>query len=123
MTREKPQFCIAEAKPVCPILDAMNIIGGKWKILIIYHLGYGKKRFGELRKMLPSVTQKMLTQQLRELEGDGVIDRTIYPEVPPRVEYKLTAFGDKLEPVLNELSFWGKEVQARSVVEKKIGQG
>lgn len=98
------------ANPVCPILNAVNVIGGKWKISILYTLEDNVLRFGELRKRLPLITQKMLTQQLRELEGDGLVERVVYAEVPPRVEYKLTKLASDLSPVFDELRNWGKRL-------------
>lgn len=92
----------------CPITAAMAVIGGKWKILLIFNLLAGTKRFGELRRLVPGITQKMLTQQLRELEDDGIVRRRVYPQVPPKVEYSLTALGRGLEPVLGQLCAWGR---------------
>jgi DNA-binding HxlR family transcriptional regulator len=90
----------------CPVSAALDIIGGKWKPMILYQLMGGKKRFSELQKLVPEATQKMLTQQLRELERDGVISRKVYPTVPPRVEYSFTAGGRTLRPVLRALCNW-----------------
>lgn len=98
------------AHPVCPILCAVDVIGGKWKISILYNLENNVLRFGELRKRLPLITQKMLTQQLRELEDDGLVERVVYAEVPPRVEYKLTKLASDLSPVFDELRNWGKRL-------------
>lgn len=92
----------------CPIQAAMAVIGGKWKILVIFNLLAGTKRFGELRRLVPGITQKMLTQQLRELEDDGIVRRRVYPQVPPKVEYSLTALGRDLEPVFGQLCRWGQ---------------
>lgn len=94
----------------CTIELTLDIIGGKWKPLILWHLGVGgTKRFSEIKKALPGITQKMLTQQLRELEADGMISRKIYPQVPPKVEYSLTEEGLSLMPILNTMCKWGKE--------------
>ena len=92
----------------CSIEAAFDVIGGKWKGLVLYHLLDGKKRFNELRRLIPSVTQRIITLQLRELEKDGLIIRSVYPEVPPRVEYSLTECGKALENILHELRDWGK---------------
>jgi len=92
----------------CPVRAAVDVIGGKWKPVILYHLLTARRRFGELRRLLPDATQKMLTQQLRELERDGIIARQVYPEVPPRVEYSMTAYGRTLRPVMRELCKWGQ---------------
>jgi DNA-binding HxlR family transcriptional regulator len=91
----------------CPVQAAVNTIGGKWKILIIFHLLQGRKRFGELKKLIPGITQKMLTQQLRELENDMILNRKVYPVVPPKVEYSLTHQGEKLEHIFSLLAEWG----------------
>jgi DNA-binding HxlR family transcriptional regulator len=91
----------------CPVEAALDVVGGKWKPLILWYLGDNVVRFGELQKGLPGVNAKMLTKQLRELENDGVIKRTIYPEVPPRVEYIITDFGKTLLPIMEALCSWG----------------
>lgn len=94
----------------CPVEASLNVIGGKWKTKIIFLLTQvEKRRFNELRKLLPDVSQRMLTNQLRELEEDKIIHRKVYPEVPPRVEYSLTELGYTLKPVLSELAKWGQE--------------
>ncbi|MDD4136636.1 MAG: helix-turn-helix domain-containing protein [Methanoregula sp.] len=93
----------------CPVEAALDVIGGKWKPLILWALGDNVLRFNELQKALPGVNTKMLTKQLRELEEDGVITRTVYPEVPPRVEYAITDFGKTLIPILQALCNWGAE--------------
>lgn len=85
----------------------LGAIGGKWKILILWHLGIRTSRYGELRRQIPGITEKMLIQQLRELERDGIIERRVYPEVPPRVEYAFSAYGTSLRPVLCALRTWG----------------
>ena len=91
----------------CPVEAALDVIGGKWKPLILWALGDNVLRFGELQKGLPGVNAKMLTKQLRELEEDGVITRTVYPEVPPRVEYAITDFGKTLIPILQDSATGG----------------
>jgi DNA-binding HxlR family transcriptional regulator len=85
----------------------LKIIGGRWKVLILRELFDGVRRFGELHRALQGITQKMLTQQLRELEADGIIHREVYPEVPPKVEYSLTARGESLRPILGTMHNWG----------------
>ena len=94
----------------CPLTNAMNVIGGKWKIVILGHLLKKEKRFGELNRAIQGVTQKMLTQQLRELEKDGIVHREIYKEIPAKVEYSLTDFGRSLEPIVNQLWAFGEEI-------------
>ena len=93
--------------PACPVETTLSLIGSKWKVLILRDLMDGKKRFGELKKSVGAVTQKVLTAQLREMERDGLLTRTVYPEVPPRVEYELTSLGLSLGPVLDALRLWG----------------
>ncbi|MCB1680467.1 MAG: helix-turn-helix transcriptional regulator [Rhodospirillales bacterium] len=103
-------MCFKETIPDdCPVLTSIRVIGGKWKIPILYTLRQETMRFNELQKALPGVTQKMLTQQLRELEKDGLVSRKVYAEVPPRVEYTITPLARKLEPILCELCTWGSE--------------
>lgn len=91
----------------CPVAFTVDVIGGKWKSLILFHLMSGTKRFNELRRLMPDVTQRMLTLQLRELETDKVIHREIYREVPPKVEYSLTALGNTLAPLISAMREWG----------------
>ncbi len=87
----------------------LEVIGGKWKCVILCHLTHGKKRTSELKKLMPGITQKMLTQQLRELEADGIINRIIYNQVPPKVEYELSEYGTSLESILSSLCHWGEQ--------------
>ncbi|MBH5319609.1 helix-turn-helix transcriptional regulator [Paenibacillus sp. GSMTC-2017] len=86
----------------------LDVIGGKWKTLILWHLFYGAKRTSELKKKIPGITQKMLTQQLRELEVDGVIIRTIYNQVPPKVVYEISELGLTLKPIIDQMCVWGE---------------
>ena len=95
----------------CPVQTCLNFISDKWKILIIRDLLTGTKRFSELKKSLSPVTQKMLTQQLRQMEEDGLIHREVYPVVPPKVEYSLTDFGLSLKPVIESMKTWGSIYQ------------
>lgn len=88
---------------------ATDMIGGKWKGMVLWALKKEIKRNGELKRILPKISQKMLTQQLRELEDVGIVERIVYPVIPPKVEYKLTSSGKKLIPILEELHDWGKE--------------
>lgn len=88
----------------------LNIIGGKWKMLILWHLGReGTKRFGELKSLMPGITQRMLVNQLRELEEDHIVHREVYPVVPPKVEYSLTELGESLMPILESMYDWGRQ--------------
>jgi DNA-binding HxlR family transcriptional regulator len=92
----------------CPVEAALDLIGGKWKSIILFRVLEDKRRFNELRRLLPGLTQRMLTNQLRELEQDGLITRKVYAEVPPKVEYSMTEFGKTLEPVLFALKQWAE---------------
>ncbi|WCT09921.1 winged helix-turn-helix transcriptional regulator [Mucilaginibacter jinjuensis] len=91
----------------CPVTHTMNKIGGKWKVLIIYAISLKCNRFSKLQKALPLITKQMLVTQLRELEEDGILERTVYAEVPPRVEYKLSAQGLSLMPIISVMQEWG----------------
>ncbi len=93
--------------PQCPVEVTLSLISNRWKVLILRDLMYGAKRFGELRKSLGNITQKVLTSNLREMEEDRLIIRTVYAEVPPRVEYQLTELGYSLKPVLESMKIWG----------------
>jgi DNA-binding HxlR family transcriptional regulator len=97
----------------CPVETTLGVIGGKWKPLILYYLIQGTRRYNQLKRMLPHVTPQMLTLQLRELERDGVVVRTVYAEVPPKVEYALTELGRSLEPILLAMLDWGERYQRR----------
>lgn len=92
---------------ISPIEVAIDVIGGKWKAQICYALWYGPLRFSELSRSLPNITQRMLTNQLRELENDGIIDRKVYEQVPPRVEYSISEYGSSLKPILLNMYRWG----------------
>ena len=92
----------------CPVDATINLIGGKYKSLILWHLLDGTLRFGELKKLIPNATAKMLTQQLRELEESNLITRTVYPVVPPKVEYNLSEFGKSIKPILITMYEWGE---------------
>lgn len=116
MTRSAPR-CIPKEhngkQYYCSMELALMMVGGKWKPIILWLLGaQGTLRFGELRRLMPGVTQKMLTQQLRELEADGLVLRRAHPQVPPRVEYSLTGRGAGLVPILKDLSAWAREIEA-----------
>lgn len=93
----------------CPVTTTMKVIGGKWKPIILWILYDGTKRFGEIKRLIPKITQKMFTQQLRELERDGIVLRKVYPVVPPKVEYSLTEYGKTLLPILDEMAAWGEK--------------
>ena len=95
----------------CPVNTAIEVIGGKWKVIILYQLRGKTLRFGELKKIIPKITQKMLSQQLRELEKNKLVVRKVYAEVPPKVEYTSTELAEKLNPALDMLCQWGGEYQ------------
>lgn len=92
----------------CPVEAAMDVIGGKYKAMILYELIDGKRRYSEIQKGVPQATPRMLSKQLKELEADGIIIRTMYPVVPPRTEYSLTELGETLVPILQDLCTWGE---------------
>ncbi|MCB0610320.1 MAG: helix-turn-helix transcriptional regulator [Lewinella sp.] len=93
----------------CPVSATLKIIGGKWKPLILYFISVDVNRFGQLQRMMPGCSKRMMTTQLRELEADGLVDREVFAEVPPKVIYTLTAKGESLRPLFRELSKWGIE--------------
>ncbi len=105
--------------PLCPVETTLTLIGDKWKVLIIRDLLGGTKRFGELKKSMPLITQKMLTANLRKLEADGLLNRKVYAQVPPRVEYTLTKQGQSLRPVLAVMYKWGKTYKDGLCAKKK----
>ena len=104
MRKQKHKSYIA-----CPVEATLDIIGGKWKGIVLFHLMQGTKRFNELRRLVPEITQRMLTLQLRQLEKDGLIKRKIYKQIPPKVEYFLSNLGQTLTPILQQLERWGTQ--------------
>ena len=100
--------------PACPVETTLMLIGDKWKVLILRDLMEGTKRFGELKKSIGTVSQKVLTAQLRDMEAKGLLTRTVYAEVPPRVEYTLTETGRSLKPILDSMVVWGTAYQRRN---------
>lgn len=95
--------------PACPVETTLTLIGDKWKVLILRDLMSGTKRFGELKKSIDTVSQKVLTAQLRDMEANGLVHRDVYAEVPPRVEYSLTELGQSLKPILDAMWNWGED--------------
>ena len=105
----------AKTLPACPVETTLTLISDKWKVLILRDLLPGTKRFGELKKSVGNVSQKVLTAQLRQMEDSGLLTRTVYPEAPPRVEYTLTELGYSLKPILDAMWNWGEEYQAKKL--------
>ena len=103
----------AKPLPACPVETTLTLIGDKWKVLILRDLLHGTKRFGELKKSIGSVSQKVLTAQLRAMEENRLVHREIYAEVPPRVEYSLTELGKSLKPILDSMWAWGEAYKAK----------
>ncbi|MCC2545983.1 helix-turn-helix transcriptional regulator [Hymenobacter sp. BT175] len=95
------------AGAVCPVRTTLNVLGGKWKLLVLSYLLEGPRRYGELRRLMPEVTEKMLIQELRELEADAIVERLVYQQVPPKVEYQLTDLGRRVQPMFEQLINWG----------------
>ena len=114
----KIQRALRERSDYCAIEATIDLIGSKWKVVVLNHLRVlGTLRFNELRRSMPAVTQKMLTSQLRELEADGLVERTVYAVVPPKVEYSLTPLGASLEPILVAMKSWGDDYMSRQAVQ------
>ncbi|MFY7997301.1 MAG: winged helix-turn-helix transcriptional regulator [Candidatus Kapaibacteriota bacterium] len=103
----------------CPMQLTMEVLGGKWKLLILWQLQQGTKRYGELRTALPEITHKMLTQQLRELESDGIVRRKVFRVVPPKVEYSLTETGERLSGVMQSMADWASVFRVEETTSKK----
>ena len=110
-----------EELPACPVATTVLLIGSKWKLLIIRNLRQRPWRFNELKKDLAGISQKVLTESLRALEEDGLITRTVYPEVPPRVEYALSPLGETMRPILDAMEDWGRSYQDQT--ERKEERG
>lgn len=110
------------SKSTCPVEKTLKVIGGRWKVLILRELFKGTRRFGELQRGIKGITQKMLTQQLRELEADHIVHREVYPQIPPKVEYSLKALGLSLEPVLDAMNQWGMAhfTQRTQVIDRRV---
>jgi len=103
----------------CPAELTLGMIGGRWKIIILWQLIQGEMRFSELFRALGGITQKMLTQQLREMEQDGIVDRKVYPQVPPKVEYSLTPLGKSLKPIVDAMCRWGEKKTTKTQRDKE----
>lgn len=113
----------AKKEPGCPAEITLGIMGGRWKAVILWYLRKRTRRFGELHRLIPAATQQMLTKQLRELEADGIVNRDVYREVPPRVEYSLTERGHSLSPVLDALCDWASQSENGSITEEPTASG
>ena len=122
MTTINSDYVASHPAGCTAVTTTLAIIGGKWKILILYHLCAGTQRFNELRRLLPDITQRMLTLQLRELEDDGIVHREVYPQVPPKVEYSLTAFGATLIPVIEVMDAWGKQYASEYSRHRRVSE-
>ena len=107
-----------EELPACPVATAVSLIGGKWKLLILRNLRMRPWRFNELQKSLEGISQKVLTESLRSMEADGIIVRTVYAEVPPRVEYTLTNLGYSLQPIMDAMWSWGENYKKKLSAEE-----
>jgi DNA-binding HxlR family transcriptional regulator len=120
----KPILQLSPPSSKCPLTDLVDMIGGRWKVLALWRLRDGSRRFTELRRLLPGVTQKMLTQQLRQLEADGLVSRKVFAQVPPKVEYSLTATGKKLCTLLVTLADWAvlhmPKLEAGRLLKKQV---
>lgn len=112
--RKESEMAVIKELPACPVETTLMLIGDKWKVLILRDLMPGTKRFGELKKSIGNVSQKVLTAQLRAMEENGLVSRKVYAEVPPRVEYSLTELGRSLEPILDSLKNWGEEYKVKN---------
>lgn len=109
IARFKIDSPIKEKEEICPVTYTQNLTNGRWKIIILWHLSKGTKRFNELQRLLPGISKGILTRQLRELEDDQMVHREVYKEVPPKVEYSLTAKGVSFKPILELMGEWGKK--------------
>lgn len=123
LSKKKEAEWKCDPQYACAVEVTLSVIGGKWKLLVLSHLNRGVSRFGQLRRAIPGITQTMLTQQLRELEEDGIVSRTIFPEIPPRVEYQVTEFGKTLEEVLVAMNTWGTAYFEKVRECKRIARG
>ncbi len=119
------QFGLADVPRdlICPVRTTLNLLGGKWKLLILASLLDGARRYGELRRLMPEITEKMLIQELRELEADGLVARTVHQQVPPKVEYALVGPGEQVRPVLQALLGWGLDYLAQQGIRVPAAAG
>lgn len=111
--------CTPECNEHCPVYATLDVIGGKWKLPLLWYLRDGRMRYSQLQRAITGITPKMLAEQLRELERDGIVDRKVYPVVPPKVEYSLTSYGRTLDPIIKALGTWGDRHLATQRVSSK----
>lgn len=104
--------------PLCPVETTIRVIGGRWKAAVLDQIFRGEKRFSELKRGIPGISQRTLSQQLRELQGAGIVERTVYPDTPPRVVYAVTPLGESLRPLLESMCHWGKSHAAAMAMKK-----
>jgi len=95
---------------LCPVSEGLKIIGGKWRLQIIYQIGYRKRRFGEMKRLIPEISEKMLIQELKNLAAHGIVKRKAFKEIPPRVEYSLTEYGKKVLPIIEQIKSFGEDI-------------
>jgi DNA-binding HxlR family transcriptional regulator len=119
MKNQHNQYSVCPDPYGCPVEATLEVIGGKWKGIILFHLTLGTKRFNELRRLMPDITQRMLTLQLRELEKDGIVHREVYREVPPKVEYSLTEFGHTIKPIIMLMRDWGERYNKEIAIKRE----
>jgi len=119
MKKHEGRFGSSPTGEGCPVEFTLDVIGGKWKGILLYHLIDGTKRFNEFRRICPNITQRMLTLQLRELENDGIVHREVYQQVPPKVEYSLTEFGTTLMPIILSMKQWGEMYRNHEALQSK----
>ncbi|MCM3701000.1 helix-turn-helix domain-containing protein [Paenibacillus macerans] len=118
MRDRKSGYGVCPNEEGCPVEYTLDVIGGKWKGVLLYHLINGPIRFNEFRRICPTITQRMLTLQLRELEQDGIVHREVYHQVPPKVEYSLTDFGQTLVPIILKMKEWGETYKSQKLLPK-----
>ncbi|MGZ7445670.1 winged helix-turn-helix transcriptional regulator [Paenibacillus sp. TH7-28] len=118
MRDRKSGYGVCPNEEGCPVEYTLDVIGGKWKGVLLYHLINGPIRFNEFRRICPTITQRMLTLQLRELEQDGIVHREVYHQVPPKVEYSLTEFGQTLVPIILKMKEWGETYKNQKLLPK-----
>lgn len=107
-----------EKNNLCPVGEALKVIGGKWSLQIINEIGKEKRRFGEMKRLIPTISEKMLIQELKKLVSYGILNRKAYPEIPPKVEYSLTEYGEKVIPIIIQIKTFGNELMKKTTAKK-----